>query len=158
MEISSKKIPLESTEGFINSKFTPASKNPRLQKHHNTETHDECLKSQQRSVSTKSTEPTMFYGMIYSDFAKIMRFIGFDNKNQRSKRLRNDKFALICEVWYKLIESSQNCYKPGACLAIDDQLFPTKARCRFTQYMPNKPDNFRVKFWLASDLNPIKKY
>uniref|UniRef100_A0A1A9US35 DDE_Tnp_1_7 domain-containing protein n=1 Tax=Glossina austeni TaxID=7395 RepID=A0A1A9US35_GLOAU len=57
------------------------------------------------------------------------------------------------EVWYKFIENSQNCYKPGAYLAIDEQLFPTKARCRLSQYMPNKPDKFSIKFWLASDVS-----
>uniref|UniRef100_A0A1A9VH47 PiggyBac transposable element-derived protein domain-containing protein n=1 Tax=Glossina austeni TaxID=7395 RepID=A0A1A9VH47_GLOAU len=46
--------------------------------------------------------------MSRNDFAEIMKFIRFDNKNQRSQRLQNDKFALICEVWYKFIESSQN--------------------------------------------------
>ncbi|XP_043486360.1 piggyBac transposable element-derived protein 4-like [Polistes fuscatus] len=57
---------------------------------------------------------------------------------------------MISEVWYKFIDNSQNCYKPGPYITIDKQLFPTKARCRFTQYMPNKPDKFGIKFWLAS--------
>ena len=35
---------------------------------------------------------------------------------------------------------------------IDEQLFPTKSRCRFTQYMPNKSDKFGSKFWLAVDV------
>ena len=35
---------------------------------------------------------------------------------------------------------------------MDEQLFPTKARCRFTQFMPNKPDKFGIKFWIAVDL------
>lgn len=37
-------------------------------------------------------------------------------------------------------------------LTIDEQLFPTKARCKFTQYMSNKFDEFGIKFWLASDI------
>jgi len=28
---------------------------------------------------------------------------------------------------------------------------PAKARCRFVQYMANKPDKFGIKFWLAAD-------
>ena len=36
---------------------------------------------------------------------------------------------------------------------IDEQLFPTKVRCRFTQDMPNKPDKFGIKCWLASDVD-----
>ncbi|XP_017767290.1 PREDICTED: piggyBac transposable element-derived protein 4-like [Eufriesea mexicana] len=86
------------------------------------------------------------------DFTEIMRFIRFDDRNQRSQQLQTDKFAMISEVWYKFIDNSQNCYKPGPYITIDEQLFPTKARCRFTRYMPNKPDKFGIKFWLASDV------
>uniref|UniRef100_T1HRF4 Uncharacterized protein n=1 Tax=Rhodnius prolixus TaxID=13249 RepID=T1HRF4_RHOPR len=35
-------------------------------------------------------------------------------------------------------------------------LFPTKSRCRFTRYMPNKPDKFGIKSWLA--FNAIKGF
>lgn len=91
--------------------------------------------------------------MSRNSFSEIMRFIRFDKRSQRSQRLQTDKFALISEVWYIFIENNQNCYKPGAHVAIDEQLFPTKTRCRFTQYMPNKPDKFGIKFWLASDVS-----
>ena len=37
-------------------------------------------------------------------------------------------------------------------MTIDELLFPTKARCRFTQYLPNKPGKFGIRFWLASDI------
>ncbi|XP_043604494.1 piggyBac transposable element-derived protein 4-like [Bombus pyrosoma] len=62
------------------------------------------------------------------------------------------KFALISTIWDNFIENSQNCYKPGANITIDEQFIPTKARCRFMQYLPNKPDKFGIKFWLASDV------
>lgn len=91
--------------------------------------------------------------MSRNNFTDIMRYIRFDNRSQRSQRLLNDKFALVSEVWYKFIENSQNCYKPGPYISVDEQLFPTKARCRFTQYMPNKPDKFGIKFWLACDVS-----
>lgn len=39
-------------------------------------------------------------------------------------------------------------FKPNAYLTIDEQLYPTKVRCRF---MPNKPDKFGIKFWLLVD-------
>ena len=41
------------------------------------------------------------------DFTEIMRFIRFDDRNQRSQRLQTDKFAMISEVWYKFIDNSQ---------------------------------------------------
>ena len=33
--------------------------------------------------------------------------------------------------------------------AVDEQLLPCKARCKFIQYMANKPDKFGLKFWMA---------
>ena len=90
--------------------------------------------------------------MSRNEFVETLKFIRFDKKDNRSHRLKNDKFALISTVWDKFIENSQNCYKSGANITIDEQLFLTKARCRFTQYLPNKPDKFGIKFWLASDV------
>ena len=90
--------------------------------------------------------------MSRNKFAEILRVIRFDKKNERSQQLQTDKFALVSEVWNKFVENSQMCYKPGAAITVDEQLFPTKARCRFTQYMPNKPNKFGIKFWLASDV------
>jgi len=50
-----------------------------------------------------------------------LREIRFDKKSERSKRLQNDKFALISEIWNKFIENSQACYKPGANITIEEQ-------------------------------------
>lgn len=59
---------------------------------------------------------------------------------------------MILEIWNQFIYNSQCCYKPHENISIDEQLFPTKARCKFTQYMPNKPHKFGIKFWLAVDV------
>lgn len=102
---------------------------------------------------SKKWGPPFFRNTMSRDkFTEILRFIRFDKKNQRSERLQTDKFALISEVWRKFISNSQACYKPHENISIDEQLFPTKARCRFTQYMPNKPHKFGIKFWLAVDV------
>ncbi|XP_013170332.1 PREDICTED: piggyBac transposable element-derived protein 4-like [Papilio xuthus] len=87
------------------------------------------------------------------EFTEILRFIRFDDKNTRLERLKTDKFTHISDVWNRFIINSQNNYRPGAHITVDEQLFPTKARCRFTQYMPNKPFKFGIKFWLASDVS-----
>ena len=83
---------------------------------------------------------------------EIMRFLRFDLCSTRSARLQTDKFALISDIWNRFVDNSISCYKPGENITIDEQLFPTKSRCRFTQYMPNKPDKFGIKFWLAVDV------
>ena len=38
-------------------------------------------------------------------------------------------------------------------ITTDEQLLPTEARCKFTQYMGNKPDEFSIKSWLTADVN-----
>ena len=85
-------------------------------------------------------------------FCEIMRFLRFDMRSTRLSRLRMDKFALISAVWVKFIKNCVICYKPGENITVDEQLFPTKARCRFMQYMANKPEKFGIKFWLAVDV------
>ena len=69
---------------------------------------------------------------------EIMRFLRFDLRSTRSARLQTDKFALISDIWNRFVDNSISCYKPGENITIDEQLFPTKFRCRFTHYMPNK--------------------
>ena len=86
-------------------------------------------------------------------FTEILRFTCFDKRISEAKGRKNDKFALISEVWNRFIKNSQACYKPGVNMTVDEQLFPIKARCRFTQYMSNKPDKFGIKFGLASDVS-----
>ena len=56
------------------------------------------------------------------------------------------------QIWDKFIENSQACFRPGLHLTVDEQLFPSKNRCSFIQYMPNKPDKFGIKTWMLVDV------
>ena len=84
-------------------------------------------------------------------FREIMRFLRFDDKSTRSIRLQSDKFALVSEVFDKFVSNSQACYIPGPFITVDEQLFPSKTRCPFTQFMPDKPDKYGQKFFVATD-------
>ncbi|XP_040580526.1 piggyBac transposable element-derived protein 4-like [Lepeophtheirus salmonis] len=84
-------------------------------------------------------------------YKELLRYIRFDIRSTRSQRLQNDKFALISMVWDRFVENCKSSYRPGENITIDEQLFPTKARYPFTQYMAKKPDKFGIKFWLAVD-------
>ncbi|XP_056120044.1 piggyBac transposable element-derived protein 3-like [Rhinichthys klamathensis goyatoka] len=86
-------------------------------------------------------------------FQEIMRFLRFDKRETRRTRLRDNKFALMSDVWDKFVQNCIACYKPGADITVDEQLFPTKSRCSFIQYIANKPDKFGIKFWLAADVD-----
>ena len=92
------------------------------------------------------TIPIISKTMARNIFIEIMKFLRFDYKQTQSHRLATDKLALISTIWYTFDENCLRHYKPGANITVDEQLFLTKARCRFTQYMPNKPDKFGIKF------------
>ena len=82
-----------------------------------------------------------------------MRFLCFDLRSTRSARLQTDKFALISNIWNRLIDNySISHYKPGENITIDEQLSSTKSPCRYNQYIPKKPDKFCIKFSLAVDV------
>ena len=85
---------------------------------------------------------------------EIMRFLRFDLRNKRSARLQTDKFALISDIWNRFVDNGISCYKPGENITIDEQLFPTKSRHRFTQHMLNKPDKLGIKFWFRIQMYP----
>lgn len=85
-------------------------------------------------------------------FRSIMKYLRFDDKPTRNARLEKDKFALISEIFGAFVKNCTAYYNPGTDITVDEQLFPTKARCRFTQYMASKPDKFGIKFWVAADV------
>ena len=72
-------------------------------------------------------------------------------RSTRLSLVETDKFALISAVWDKFVDNCIVCYNPEENVTVE-QLFSTKAHCRFTQYMANKPDTFNIKFWLDVDV------
>jgi hypothetical protein len=102
---------------------------------------------------SKQWGPPIFTETMSRDrFKEILRFLRFDQKSNRSTRLVNDKFALASDIWSPFVKNSQLCFTPGENITIDEQLLPCKTRCKYVQYMANKPDKFGLKFWLAVDL------
>ena len=86
-------------------------------------------------------------------FRDIKKHIRFDVLSTRRERLLSDKFALISYVFNRFVENSQKCYVPDWSVSVDEQLFPTKSRCKFTQYMSSKPDKFGIKFWILAEVD-----
>lgn len=83
-----------------------------------------------------------------------MRFLRFDEQNTKS--FQTDKFALISYIYNRFIDNNMKCYPPGPNITVDEQLFPTKRLCKFTQCQVNKSDQFAIQVWLAVDV--ILKY
>ncbi|KAM4751486.1 activating transcription factor 7-interacting protein 1 isoform 2-T4 [Anableps anableps] len=82
-------------------------------------------------------------------FKEIMRFLSFEQSKNRRAQLLNDR---ISTTWNTFVENCIACYNPGADITIEEQLFPTKAKCKFIQYVAHKPSKFGIKFWLAVDV------
>ena len=87
--------------------------------------------------------------MASNHFLEILRFLRFDVRNTRPIRLQTNKFALVSDVWNRSVDNCLSCYKSGANITMNEQLFITKALCRFTQHMPKKLNKFDINFWLA---------
>lgn len=84
-------------------------------------------------------------------FLQITKYINFDTRSTTSERLKTDKFALISNTLGRFENTNITRYNPGENITIDEQLFPSKARSPFTQYIANKPDKFGIQFWIAVD-------
>ena len=85
-------------------------------------------------------------------FLEIMKYLRFDLKSERRRNLEKDKFCSASSLWNPFIENCQKAFRPNANITVDEQLLPCKARCKFIQYMANKPDKFVIKFWMAVDV------
>lgn len=85
-------------------------------------------------------------------FIEILRYLRFDEKSTRRTRLATDKFALASSLWEPFIENCKKSYIPSENVTVDEQLFPNKTRCPFTQYIASKPDKFGIKFFLLADV------
>lgn len=85
-------------------------------------------------------------------FKDVMRHLRFDSKNTRTERVQTDRFAAISELWESFRKNCVTFYRPGRHITVDEQLYPSKTRCPFLQYIATKPDKFGIKFWVACDL------
>ena len=78
----------------------------------------------------------------------LLKFCRFDDASTRDTRMEVDKLAPITEFWAMFLARLQICYISGRSMTVDEQLIATRGRCRFRQYMRNKPAKFGIKvFW-----------
>ena len=98
---------------------------------------------------------TIVESVIYRiQFCKILRFLSFDIKSNRSQKLQTEKFDLFSEIWNRVIDNCYTAYKPQAFITVDEQFFPSKGF--FSQFMVSKPDKFGQKYCL--DVDKESKY
>ena len=90
--------------------------------------------------------------MSRNDYKVISRYLRFDHKQTRSCRVQHDTFTHIRELFDIFAGNCLRVYVPGFSLTVDEQLLPSKNRCPFIVFMPNKPDKFGMKFWMLADV------
>ena len=98
--------------------------------------------------STNNGRPIFRATLSKNRMSSLLRFCRFDDAATRDRRMEVDKLAPISEFWTLFLAQLQTCYVPGGAMTVDEQLMPTRGRCKFRQYMPNKPAKYGIKiFW-----------
>lgn len=82
-------------------------------------------------------------------FNLIKKLLRFDSQTERSRN-KDDSFIHIREIFESFTTNSMVHFVPYEHITIDEQLVPMKNRCKIIQYMPNKPDKFGIKLWIAA--------
>ena len=81
-------------------------------------------------------------------FLEIMKYLRLDLKSERRRNLEKNKFCFASSLWNPFVKNCQKAFRPNHDITVDEQLLPCEARCKFTQYIANKPDKFGIKFWM----------
>lgn len=86
----------------------------------------------------KMSNPIYKATMSVNRFENIRRFLRFDDKRTRIRRLETDKLAPISYVWNLFLIQCKTVMIPKVNVTIDEQLVGFRGRCGFIQYMPSK--------------------
>ena len=84
-------------------------------------------------------------------FELLLTCLRFYNKDTPDKRLPQNKFAPMKEVWDSFIANCGPLYVPTENLSIDEQLLGFRGRCEFRMYIPNKLANYGIKLVLICE-------
>ena len=104
------------------------------------------MKSQHESYdqlwSTGIGRPFLRACMSLNRFKTILKFLRFNNRQDRVQRRQKDRLAAFREVWEKFMQRCHTCYIPSPECTVDDQLVGFWGCCIFRVYMPKKPDRY----------------
>ena len=84
-------------------------------------------------------------------FKVILRFLRFDDFSTRTERSKTDNLAPIRYIFDSVIKRFPLAYIPGKYITVDEHLCRFRGKCKFRQYLPNKPDKYGLKVWIIAD-------
>ncbi|XP_044593669.1 piggyBac transposable element-derived protein 3-like [Cotesia glomerata] len=108
---------------------------------------------------TDGTAPDCYRAvMSKSRFCTLLAALKFDDINDREERKKVDNLAPIREFSDSFIERCQQNYTPGEYLTIDEMLQAFRGRCKFRQYIANKPARYGIKIYSMADSKRFYTY
>lgn len=84
-------------------------------------------------------------------FHTLVRAIRFDDKDTRKERSKLDNLAPIREIFDLFVDKCVESYSPGEFVTIDEMLEAFRGKCKFRQYIGNKPDKYGIKIFAIVD-------
>lgn len=84
-------------------------------------------------------------------FYQLLQNLRFDNKDDRKDRLQTDNLAAIRTVFGDFVERCNANYQVGEYVTIDEMLDAFRGRCKFRQYISNKPAKYGIKIYALVD-------
>lgn len=105
------------------------------------------------------TTPECFRAtMSYRRFYLLLRALRFDNVKDRQNRSQFDNLAAIRELFEEFVSNCQKAYRIGEYCTIDEMLDAFRGRCKFRQYIANKPAKYGIKIWALVDARIFYTY
>jgi len=84
-------------------------------------------------------------------FYLLLRALRFDNIHTRNERKKIDNLAPIRTVFDEFVNRCISFYTPGEYCTIDEMLEGFRGRCKFRQYIANKPNKYGIKIFALVD-------
>lgn len=98
------------------------------------------------------TSPECFRAVMSSRrFYTLLEALRFDNMHDRVERKRVDNLAPIRQVFDEFVTKCLNYYQVGEYSTIDEMLPAFRGRCKFRQYIANKPSKYGLKIYALVD-------
>ena len=95
---------------------------------------------------------TPFYRCVFSQrrFDFLLRCMRFDEYATRHQR-KADRFFLIRVLWDHVIEKCKENWVAGPIVTVDEQLIGFRGKVLFRMYLPDKPNKYGIKIFVAAD-------
>ena len=84
-------------------------------------------------------------------FHFLLSSLRFDDKPTRTERKKVDNLAPIRQLFQLFVAQCKNTYTPNEFPTIDEMLPAFRSRCKFRQYIPNKPSKYGIKIQALVD-------